>query len=741
MQKSPIVRVRQNLLTLTTLFVLGTLAYGENRLAKETSPHLLEHADSLVDWYPWGEEAFKRARDTKRPIFLSIGFHSCHWCHKMLNDSFNDPATAKILNDNFVSIKIDRAEYPEIDRTYMTYLQAAEGGGGWPLNVWLTADLVPFSVGSYFPKTSRDQPGFEKVLTHIVTQWRRSREYIDAQSKRDFAKLRSRILDLPPPDPKNAQSPEQHKLAAYERLSSDFDPFNGGFGDIPRFPSPAKIGFADYLLSGFDPESFRARQCRKMLYLSLDKMSAGGIRDQIGGGFYRYSSDPSWTVPHFEKMLNDQALMMSVYLKAYQRSGDAKYLEVFKSTSDFLEKNLKSPEGGYFSSTHSDSRPTKDAKEIVEGAYYVWGAEEFAEVTGGDAKILAHYFNIRPGGNIPLGGLAAPSLDSTNVLHQPHTLNEVAKHFGLTADETREIIERGKKALLAAREKRPTPAVDTQIITSWNALTASAYAEAFVATKDPVFLKHATTTLEFIQSHCYSPTKKELYRISSKEETKHGVAAEDFAFTIQACIDIYQAGFDQHWLEFASELQEIYDRQFYDARLGGYFNTARSRSDIIVRLKSYQDGSSISPNAISILNLMRLGALLGDEKMIKRAKKSVDCFRGALDQAPSVSYRLLLAESMLAKSQTQIVVVGKPGAAETDALIAAAHEAKSEGDIVVLLDPTSSKNFLTDSNPNLARFQQIGNQPTAFVCKDFSCKQPTNDPETVSSQLRSSARH
>ncbi|MFT5106448.1 MAG: hypothetical protein ACI9UA_002071 [Pseudoalteromonas tetraodonis] len=725
----------------TTLcwILLSSSIVAKNHLAGESSPHLLEHANDLVNWYPWGDEAFQQARTEKKPLFISIGYHSCHWCHKMKLESFQDPAMAKLLNDHFINVKVDREELPDVDRIYMAYMQASQGSGGWPLNVWLTPDLVPFSVGTYFPPTSSSrQPAFEKVLSHIINQWKRFPDYIDSQSRRDLSKLRSKIQDLPAADPAKTGTSNEQLLAAYERLSTEFDPQHGGFGSAPRFPNPSKLSTAHLIISREKEGSFRASQCQKMINLSLSKMAAGSIHDHLGGGFHRYTSDPAWAIPHFEKMLTDQALLLDAYLEGYQSNGSADYLKVAKGIAAFTTSTLAAPGGAFYSSVHSDSSRSADSEELEEGIFYTWKADEFAQAAAGDAAILANYYGVRPEGNAPLGAGMLNGED-INVLRIDQSLTEVAAKFGLGEAAASAAIARGNAGLLAARNRRPAPPLNRQIVAASNGLMISALAKASITTGIGEYLDHAVAALSFIRDNCYDANSSPpLYRIFDPEGLSQAGSADDYAFIIQACLDLYTADLDERWLLFADDLQKAQNKYFFDKANGGFYNTSRSRADVLIRLKSYEDGAELAPNSSSILNLVRLGNLLANEEYLRMAKQSLGCFRGAIDRMPTLSSRILLANTMLDAAPIQVVVVGGREQKDTLELLAVAHHESVTGQILLLIDPSVLDNPLVARNPRLSNFKAIDGKATAYICRDFSCKAPTTDPTTMRAQITGS---
>src|SRR5438874_6839209 len=466
-----------------------------NRLAREKSPYLLQHAHNPVDWYPWGEEAFAKARRENKPIFLSIGYSTCHWCHVMAHESFENEATAAIMNREFVNIKVDREERPDVDRVYMTFVQATTGGGGWPMSVWLTPDLKPFVGGTYFPPVDRyGQPGFTKVLERIAAAWKQGHEKIAGQGSKIVEALR---------ESQNAQPESAAKIdnqvfqTAYEQLSRSFDDKEGGFGTAPKFPRPVALNFLTRFYAR-DPKSEFGKRALEMDLTTLRKMAAGGMHDHLGGGFHRYSVDRYWHVPHFEKMLYDQAQLASAYLDAFQITRDPQYADVARDILDYGAQNMTAKDGGFCSAEDADSLFEQGKPEHGEGAFYVWTEKQVEATLGDDSSVFKFHYGVQPHGNAPEGSDPQDEFRGKNILIQRHSLAETAQHSKKSEDEIRKSLARSREKLLSIRSKRPPPHLDDKIIAAWNGLMISAYARAAQILAEPRYLECATRFAEFV---------------------------------------------------------------------------------------------------------------------------------------------------------------------------------------------------------------------------------------------------
>ncbi len=713
-----------------------------NRLAREKSPYLLQHAHNPVDWYPWGEEAFAKARRENKPIFLSIGYSTCHWCHVMAHESFEDEATAAIMNREFVSIKVDREERPDVDRVYMTFVQATTGGGGWPMSVWLTPDLKPFVGGTYFPPVDRyGQPGFKKVLERIAAAWKQDHAKIADRGSKLLEALR---------ESQNAQAETTAKIdnqffqTAYEQLSRSFDDKEGGFGTAPKFPRPVSLNFLTRFYAR-DPKGESGQHALEMDLVTLRKMAAGGMHDHLGGGFHRYSVDRYWHVPHFEKMLYDQAQLASAYLDAFQIGQDRQYADVARDILDYVARDMTSKEGGLFSAEDADSLFEHGKPEHGEGAFYVWTEKQIDDALGADAAVCKFHFGVQPHGNAPEGSDPQDEFRGKNILIQRHTLAETAKHFKKSDDEIRQSLMRSREKLLTIRNKRPRPHLDDKIIAAWNGLMISAYARAAQVLDEPRYLENATRAAKFLRANLYDDKSKLLFRNYRESRSHVEGFADDYAFVIQGLLDLYEVSFDVEWLKFAIELQGMQDDLFYDEKNGGYFSTSGKDKSVVLRMKDDNDSAEPAASSIAALNLLRLAQFRDDKKLDERARKTISAFAPTLSHFASAMPQILVAlEYSLAKPR-QIVIAGKIDSLKdgfavannnaTKTLLAELHRHFLPNKILMLADGAEGQKFFADKNEAIGAMTPIDGKPAAYVCENFTCKAPVTDPKALGNLL------
>ncbi len=709
-----------------------------NRLARERSPYLLQHAHNPVDWYPWGEEAFAKARRENKPIFLSIGYSTCHWCHVMAHESFEDEATAAIMNREFVSIKVDREERPDVDRVYMTFVQATTGGGGWPMSVWLTPDLKPFVGGTYFPPVDRyGQPGFKKVLERIAAAWKQDHAKIADQGSKLLEALR---------ESQNAQAETTAEIdnqffqTAYEQLSRSFDDKEGGFGTAPKFPRPVSLNFLTRFYAR-DPKGESGQHALEMDLVTLRKMAAGGMHDHLGGGFHRYSVDRYWHVPHFEKMLYDQAQLASAYLDAFQIGQDRQYADVARDILDYVARDMTSKEGGLFSAEDADSLFEHGKPEHGEGAFYVWTEKQIDDALGADAAVCKFHFGVQPHGNAPEGSDPQDEFRGKNILIQRHTLAETAKHFKKSDDEIRQSLMRSREKLLTIRNKRPRPHLDDKIIAAWNGLMISAYARAAQVLDEPRYLENATRAAKFLRANLYDDKSKLLFRNYRESRSHVEGFADDYAFVIQGLLDLYEVSFDVEWLKFAIELQGMQDDLFYDEKNGGYFSTSGKDKSVVLRMKDDNDSAEPAASSIAALNLLRLAQFRDDKKLDERARKTISAFAPTLSHFASAMPQILVAlEYSLAKPR-QIVIAGKIDPLKdgfavannnaTKTLLAELHRHFLPNKILMLADGADGQKFFAEKNEAIGAMTPIDGKPAAYVCENFTCKAPVTNPKAL----------
>src|SRR5256714_680359 len=567
-----------------------------NRLAREKSPYLLQHADNPVDWLPWGEEAFTKARQENKPIFLSIGYSTCHWCHVMAHESFENAEVAAVMNREFVNIKVDREERPDVDRVYMTFVQATTGGGGWPMSVWLTPELKPFVGGTYFSPGDRwGQPGFTKVLGRIATAWKQNREKISEQGTQIIAALEQNagagIAD--PGQRLGAKTLD----TAYQQIARSYDAHEGGFGVAPKFPRPVTLNFLARIHAR-NPKSDSGKHALELDLFTLRKMAAGGMHDHLGGGFHRYSVDAYWHVPHFEKMLYDQAQLAVAYLDAFQITHELLFEEVARDILDYVRHEMTAKAGGFFSAEDADSIVPENPAKKAEGAFYVWDNKEIDAALGPSAEIFNFHYAVKPGGNVPPGGDPHGEFTAKNILIELGSLAATARHFEKDEAEVRQILADSRAKLFELRAKRPRPHLDDKIITAWNGLMISAFAKAAQILGDGRYLEVATRAVKFLRSELYDESGKVLFRNYREGRSAVEGFADDYAFLIQGLLDLYEASFEAHWLRWAIELQETQDRLFFDNKRGGYFTGAGNDPSILLRLR--EDNDSAEPAASSV---------------------------------------------------------------------------------------------------------------------------------------------
>ena len=709
-----------------------------NRLAHEKSPYLLQHAHNPVDWYPWGEEAFAKARRENKPIFLSIGYSTCHWCHVMAHESFENEETAAIMNRDFVNIKVDREERPDVDRVYMTFVQATTGGGGWPMSVWLTPNLQPFVGGTYFPPEDRyGQPGFRKVLERVAAAWKADHAKITEQGSKIVEALR---------ESQAAQPATADKIdigvfdTAYEQFSRSYDSREGGFGNAPKFPRPVALNFLSRLYARA-PKSDSGKHALEMDLFTLRKMAAGGMHDHLGGGFHRYSVDRYWHVPHFEKMLYDQAQLAVAYLDAFQITQDRHFASVAGDILDYVARDMTSKEGGFFSAEDADSPVVAGVGDPghaknAEGAFYVWTEKEVDKALGEESETFKYHYGVQPHGNAPEGSDPQDEFRGKNILIERHTIAETAKHFKKSEDEVRQSLARSREKLLSIRAKRPRPHLDDKIIASWNGLMISAYARAAQVLNEPRYLESATRAARFLQAHLYDEKSKLLFRNYREGRSEIEGFADDYAFVIQGLIDLYEASFDVEWLKFAVELQETQDRLFFDEKNGGYFSTSGKDKSVVIRMKDDNDSAEPAASSIAALNLLRLSQIADRKDLQERAQKTLEAFGPTLSHFASAMPQMLVALDLSLSKPRQIVIAGKRDAPDTKALLQEVHRHFLPKTILLLADGADGQKYLGEKNEAIRAMSMIDGKPAAYVCENFTCKAPVTDPKALAERFR-----
>ncbi|KAI0777401.1 hypothetical protein BD413DRAFT_609765 [Trametes elegans] len=719
-----------------------------NRLAMAKSPYLLQHAENPVDWYEWGQEAFDKAKRENKPIFLSVGYSACHWCHVLAHESFEDEVTAKIMNEHYVNIKVDREERPDVDRLYMTFLQATSGGGGWPMSVWLTPDLHPFFAGTYFP------PGnFRQVLLKLADVWEENTERCKQSGKQVIEALKQASNAAPQHD----VNIEPLASEVFQRLQQRFDTTNGGFDRAPKFPSPAQTThflarYAALHLS--DPnatteEKQNAQVARNMAVYTLVKIYNGGIRDVVGGGFSRYSVDERWHVPHFEKMLYDQAQLLTASLETCQlvppSSRDRKTLKLMaEDIVSYVAKDLRSPEGGFYSAEDADSLPSNDSTVKKEGAFYVWTAQQLDEILGANAELFKFHFGVKEGGNCDPSHDIQGELKGQNVLFTAHTLEETAEKFGKSAEEVESILRASLDALREYRDKhRPRPHLDDKILTCWNGLMISGLSRTYEVLKEDSelaskALELAESATKFIRQHIYDEASGELRRSYREGQGPTG-QADDYAFFIQGLLDLYEASTKEEYLLWAIGLQGKQDELFYDPEGGGYYASAPDEH-ILIRMKDAQDGAEPSAVSITLSNLQRLAHFAEDRHAAytEKAKSVLDSNGQLLSRVPHALASMVSAAMAASKGYMQFI---HTGSAADSPFLKVIRSMFIPNRILIHLDPNNPPRELATVNGSLRtlveELEKAGGKAkeNVRICENFTCGLPIEDVEELKRRL------
>ncbi|MEW5909015.1 MAG: thioredoxin domain-containing protein [Thermodesulfobacteriota bacterium] len=620
-----------------------------NRLIHEKSPYLLQHAHNPVDWYPWGDEAFTKARKENRPILLSVGYSTCHWCHVMERESFSDPQVAELMNAHFVCIKLDREERPDLDQIYITAVSSLTGSAGWPLNIFLTPDLKPFFGGTYFPPDPRpgmiSWPNLLNLLSKAWSDPLRHHKILD--SAEDVVRGLKGMADGP--EPSSHFDPEilDKTLDAFEKIH---DNIRGGFSKAPKFPSPSILSFLMfYHTRSSGSAGKRGEHAMEMALKTLTAMASGGIYDQIGGGFHRYSTDAQWHLPHFEKMLYDNAQLIGNYVEAFRITADPFYREIAEESIEYVLREMTHSKGGFFSAEDADSYPERpdspfrvDHSQKEEGAFYAWRYQEIEAISGKEnAEIIAYRYGATRDGNVktdPYG-----EFDGKNILFRQKSIEQTAEKFNMPAAGIREILDRAKRQLLNARSQRPRPHLDDKIITEWNALMVSALARSYPVLGEKRYLEAGQKCMEFILSSLYDSEKKRLYRIWRENERRIEALAPDYAFLIQALVDLYESDFNSRWLDHATELSDILIQEFYDKTRYGFFtNIHASTENLIVRFKETHDNVIPSSGSVAVNALFRLAEHTGRIDFAALARQTFMSFIKTMENYPGSSPLMLL---------------------------------------------------------------------------------------------------
>jgi uncharacterized protein YyaL (SSP411 family) len=706
-----------------------------NRLGHERSPYLLQHANNPVDWFPWGADAFDKARAENKPIFLSIGYSTCHWCHVMEHESFEDAAIAKVLNEHYVAIKVDREERPDVDRVYMTFVQGSTGSGGWPMSVWLTPDLKPFYGGTYFPPSAKwGRPGFIDILREIARVWQAERDKILQSADAVAAQLQSgegtRAAETVPE--------AAALMRAVGQFRQSFDTRHGGFGDAPKFPRPSELLFLfrEHARTG-DPTA------RDIALATLRAMAMGGVRDHIGGGFHRYSVDAAWRVPHFEKMLYDQAQLVVAYLEAAQVSGDSFYYDVAEDTLSYVMREMTDADHGFYSAEDADSIPPEHRDSPLahkaEGAFYLWTADEVDALLGDAAPIVKRRFGIEPGGNAP----SDPQQEfvGKNILYIAATFEEIAREWDKTPEQVAAIVSDARVAMFEARLGRPKPHLDDKVLTAWNGLMIAAFARMARVAKGRVdgeaaaapYIETASRAARFVRARMWNDATSTLLRRYRSGEAGIDGYAEDYAFLISGLLELFQADANPEWLQWAIALQQRMDDLFWDEAEGGWFSTSGRDPSVLVRMKDEYDGAEPTASAVSLMNLLVLSHLVESRSWTDRIERTLRLFASRLEQMGRAVPMVAAALSAYIAGIQQVVVVApdRADAAALDRAVAMRYRPFT----VSLSMSADEQQALRATLPLLTDMRPITGHAAAYVCSNFTCRPPATTVEALEQEL------
>ncbi len=694
-----------------------------NRLIHATSPYLLQHAHNPVDWYEWGPEALERARREDKPIFLSIGYAACHWCHVMAHESFEDPQIAAIMNRLFVNIKVDREERPDIDDQYMQATMIMnQGGGGWPMSVWLTPDLKPFYAGTYFPPEPRwGRPGFGELCEQIGALWKNRRDAI-REGADQLADLVRQSLSTA------ASRPAELSLGTIDQtvasLARAFDARKGGMsgGGTNKFPPSMTLDLFLRAAERLGRESPQARELLPLVETTLDHMAQGGIYDQLAGGFHRYSTDPDWLVPHFEKMLYDEALVSRAYVDAWQVLRKPLYRRIACETFDYVIADLQSPQGGFYSTRDADS-------EGEEGRYYVWTRDEVLRLLGPvDGPRACAYFDIRQGGNWQ--DPHAPGAPK-NILHTPRALEAVARDEGVEPAELERSINRARRVLLDARAQRAAPALDDKILCEWNGLMISSLARGGASFGEPRYIAAAARAADYLLREQRRDGR--LLRTARGDQRGRHAFLTDYACLIEGLLDLHEATLERRWLDEAIALNRLAIELFHDAESGGFYFTAAGHEELLARSKDLRDGATPSGNSVQIMNLLRLKTLLADEQLGNIAQQTIAHLASKVAEAPHAYERFLTGVEFAQSGPIELAVIGGLSDERTTALLRVIRETYLPNRVLLHADPSGAQARL--NSPLLRGRELVNGAPAVYVCRGYACRQPVTTPEALRAEL------
>ena len=692
---------------------------NQNKLACEKSPYLLQHADNPVNWYPWGNEAFKKAIRENKPIFLSIGYSTCHWCHVMAHESFEDPQIAELMNDAFVSIKVDREERPDIDMLYMSVCQMMTGTGGWPLTIIMTPEKEPFFAGTYVPKETRlGRLGMLEIIPRIKEIWTTRRD----EALNSASQITAALQKAASPEP-SQELDEAILHVAFDQLRDRFDDEYGGFGEEPKFPTSHNLLF---LLRYW--KRTRDRKALDMVEKTLQAMRYGGIYDQVGFGFHRYSTDRQWLVPHFEKMLYDQALISMAYIEAFQATGKEEYAQSANEIFDYVLRDMTAPDGGFYSAEDADS-------EGEEGKFYLWTYAEITQIlTPDEADLSTKVFNIRQNGNF--ADETPGSQLGRNILHLTKPLKEIASELNVLELELREHLESIRRKLFAYRNKRIHPNKDDKILTDWNGLMAAALAMGARVLIEPRYTASAEQSIGFIFDKMFSTEGQLLHRYRDGEAALPA-HLDDYAFLIQAMLELFETTFDVDYLKKALKLNEYLLKHFWDDKNGGFYFTADDGEHLLIRQKEIYDGAVPSGNSIAMLNLLRLARMTANYDLEQKASKIGRAFFDKVRKSASAYTQLMIAVDFAVGPSYEVVIAGDPQAGDTGKMLRTVQQEFIPNKVVIFVPAGSDSSDIKHIAPFTRNQSTIEGKATAYVCVNYTCKLPTTNLDTMLSSLNS----
>ena len=674
-----------------------------NRLIKEKSPYLLQHAHNPVDWYAWSEEAFLEAKDRDKPLFLSIGYSTCHWCHVMEKESFEDEEIANLMNETFVSIKVDREERPDIDGVYMSVCQMMTGSGGWPLTIIMTSDKKPFFAGTYFPKENRyGRIGMKDLILQVRQLWKTKREDLLKSSE----EISSTLMSSSSFTSGDAHD-ERIFHVAFKEFEDRFDEKFGGFGNAPKFPTPHNLMF---LLRYW--KRYGNSKALEMVEKTLTEMRKGGIYDHIGFGFCRYSTDSEWLVPHFEKMLYDQALLTLAYIETYQATRENFYKETAEEILAYVMRDMTFKDGGFYSAEDADS-------EGEEGKFYLWSEKEIKETLGDDTEAFIEFYNMRKGGNMTGG----------SILHIRKSLSEFSQENNLDERELREKLEQGRQKLFEVREKRIHPYKDDKILTDWNGLMISAFSKASQVFGNKIYSDYAVNAAEFILLKMFDNEGRLLHRFREGESAIYA-NADDYAFLISALLDLYETVFEPRYLEYAIKLNNDFIEHFLDEENGGFFFTPDYGEKLITRQKEIYDGAIPSGNSNAMLNLLRIARITADNSFEVKTNEINKVFSNQIKKYPAGFTQFLIALDFALGPSYEIILTGDKNTKVAKQLISIIEEKFIPNKITVFADEKISKTV-----PYITNYEKRGEKITVYVCENYICNIPVSDPQELKQKL------